>query len=232
MKNRIVLLLLLLFLVTPSFVLQVQGVPYPKIIQSISFTELPYYYDRDDWDSARDFFHYNEIPQLNNYIWDDWQQTIAGNPLPVEYTQHSYILKRIKATNGDYLVVLVNFGATDINKGMLITFDNEYNYIDALEVSYQTSDNTEWIHLKQCSIDKDMRVTVYQIMPRSTTPIMFGDEVKYPLDAQRQDIVYQISPSGKFAKVEEILYQPDLYPIGVFTDREFNIYDAQEEVLR
>lgn len=232
MKNRIVLLLLLLFLVTPSFVLQVQGVPYPKIIQSISFTELPYYYDRDDWDSARDFFHYNEIPQLNNYIWDDWQQTIADSPLLKEYSQHSNILKHFEATNGDYILILVNFGVMDYCKGMLITLDKDYNYIDELEASFQTGDNTGRIYLKQCSINKDMQVTVYQIMPRSTTPIMFGDEVKYPLDAQRQDIVYQISPSGKFAKVEEILYQPDLYPIGVFTDREFNIYDAQEEVLR
>lgn len=87
----------------PSFVLQAQKRDYPDVIQSLTATELPFFYARSMWDGARYFFHYDEIPQLDSSICDDWQQTIAGEPTLFEHRQHSIALRQFKATNGDYI---------------------------------------------------------------------------------------------------------------------------------
>ena len=85
--------------------------------------------------------------------------------------------------------------------------------------------------IKQWKIDADMRVTVYQVKPTSTTPIRFEDvSPQTKMNAQRIDTRYQVDETGHIKKVKEIKYHPQDYLVLDFTGNR-NIWDGKEQPL-
>ena len=142
------------------------------------------------------------------------------------------IFRRFSPTNGQYFIGVVYLGLVDNTRKLLVTATSEGEFVDFLEVSVQgfTKTGVE-ATIKQWKIDADMRVTVYQVKPTSTTPIRFEDtSPQTKMNAQRIDTRYQIDETGHIKKIKEIKYQPQDYMILDFTGNR-NIWDGKEQPL-
>ena len=172
--------------------------------------------------------------RLNVNLWKDLNLTIPMVLNSDFFFDPSDIYRRLAPSNGDYHLGIIQLGAGDDSKKMLVTATSSGAYIDALEVNvrgvYVVSPQYWYLHVKQFKISADMQVTVYRLKPTSTTPIMFGSntEVLTEIHAQRIDEIYQIDTAGRFVKTGKIKYQPKYYPLSTFYDNEINFWDGDE----
>ncbi len=166
--------------------------------------------------------------KIDTSFWIDYGLTVS---IPIDDGDCS-IFRRFVPTNGQYFVGVINLGLVDYATKRLITATPEGEFIDCLEVSVFGYTRTGiGITIKQWRIDADMRVTVYQVKPTSTTPIKFEDTSPLSrINAQRIDTQYQIDNLGHISKIKEIKYQPQDYMILDFTLKR-NIWDGKEQPL-
>lgn len=222
MKKSIILLLILI----TTFSVTAQK-DYSYRLRAIPITNIPFNGTKIDRPQRSYALKFQSFPSLNANMWKDIQLTIPILP-GSEGWQFSGLDRRFTPTNGNYYVGLIYFGVSDFNKKMLFTLTSNDNYIDALEIYAQSSIKDNNVYVKQFKIDTNMRVTVYQLKPTSTTPIMLYSKVTFPLRAQRIDTVYQIDSNGRFSLVRQTLYQPQNYSEDAFTSPDVNIWDGTE----
>ena len=166
--------------------------------------------------------------KIDTSFWIDCGLTVS---IPIDDGDCS-IFRRFVPTNGQYFVGVINLGLVDYATKRLITATPEGEFIGCLEVSVFGYTRTGiGITIKQWKIDADMRVTVYQVKPTSTTPIRFEDvSPQTKMNAQRIDTRYQVDETGHIKKVKEIKYHPQDYLVLDFTGSR-NIWDGKEQPL-
>ena len=198
----------------------------------VPFTQLPYEGIAEESlikPRASVFFPYKTWgDKLDTTLRLDYGLTIS---VPIDDGDCS-IFRRFSPTNGQYFIGVVYLGLVDNTRKLLVTATSEGEFVDFLEVSVQgfTKTGVE-ATIKQWKIDADMRVTVYQVKPTSTTPIRFEDTPpQTKMNAQRIDTRYQIDETGHIKKIKEIKYQPQDYMILDFTGNR-NIWDGKEQPL-
>ena len=166
--------------------------------------------------------------KLDMSYWIDYGLTIS---VPLAEDGDCSIFRRFVPSNGQYLIGVIDLGIMDYIRKYLITATPEGEFIDCLEVSVFGYTRTgAGVTIKQCKIDADMRVTVYQIKPTSTTPIKIDTSPQTKMNAQRIDTRYQIDETGHIKKIKETKYQPQDYMILDFTGNR-NIWDGKEQPL-
>jgi len=173
---------------------------------------------------------------LNVNLWKDLGLTIPLEKNSNDFFHSSAIYRKFTPSNGSYYLGIVDIVLGDDLKKMLVTATNTGEYIDALEINVAGGywvdglQSFPWLHVKQFTIDADMKVTVYRLIPTSSTPIMFGanTEILTTINAQRIDEIYQIDSTGQFIKTGEIKYQPKDYPVSTFSDVSINFWEGDE----
>lgn len=189
--------------------------------QKRSFLKLPIHLDLN-------YFQFNDsIPTLEQRR--QWRETTpwcyrdSSSPFYVNLDRRDktrdYSETRItlfKETNGDYIwgIVSATSPSRDIIKDWLVTFDFSGKIIDYLLVS-------EWPGIRsriaEAQTNKDFTVNVQRLDFPDNDYIIRDDSIKMDriyvdnLRGQRIDSKYQITPEGKFKKMEEIRYQPQIY---------------------
>ena len=201
------------FLATPFTRLPYEGRAQETLIEPQTSVYFPY----ETWGN-----------KIDASFWIDYGLTIST---PIDEGDCS-LFRRFSPSNGDYFIGGIILGLGDYLKKLLITATPEGEFIDCLEVSVFGYTRTgAGVTIKQWKIDADMRVTVYQIKPTSTTPIKIEDtSPQTKMNAQRIDTRYQIDETGHIKKIKETKYQPQDYMILDFTGNR-NIWDGKEQPL-
>ncbi len=129
-------------------------------------------------------------------------------------TQISYLFNK---TTGEYMMGTMFAWSGDhiVAKMWLTTFDFSGNLIDYLPISNWYYSNPE-MRIIESQINKDFTVNVQRldfpdndsiIIPNGGRNVQLIENLK----GQRIDSQYQITTEGKFLKLEEIRYQPQIY---------------------
>lgn len=120
----------------------------------------------------------------------------------------------IKEINGDYIWGIVDAISPlhDISKAWLVTFSFSGEMIDYLPIGESPGMMARTI---EAEINKDFTIDVQRldfsdydcIIRHDSLSCKFIDNLK----GQRIDTKYEVTPEGKFKKLEEIRYQPQIY---------------------
>lgn len=139
------------------------------------------------------------------------------------------IFRRLQPTNGNYYLAVLGIGITDWQKRILVTYNSQNaKIIDFIECEIYFA-GEEWLYTKQWKVDENMQVVVYAINLISPEKVMFGTEFP-PIQAQRVDTYYQISPERKFSRTKEVKYKPQTYTKAYLEDRTKNFWNGTETV--
>jgi len=133
------------------------------------------------------------------------------------------MVKRFDVTNGQYRLIEVLAGESEWVTCFLLTLDSIGNIIGNIETTVCFEGD---IYIKQYSISKEMKVTVYilnVINPSNADPFNFKSVL-----AQRFDTVYQISPAGQFIQVQQRKYLQKEYSKEYLLDKHLNIWQGNE----
>ena len=129
-------------------------------------------------------------------------------------TQISYLFNK---TTGEYMMGTMFAWSGDhiVAKMWLTTFDFSGNLIDYLPISNWYYSNPE-MRIIESQINKDFTVNVQRLDFPDNDSIIIPNEGRNVqlienLKGQRIDSKYQITTEGKFLKLEEIRYQPQIY---------------------
>lgn len=221
--RKIVVAILLLVMVGSVYAQK----EYSYRLTAIPVTNLPYTGGRPVETYA---FDYHYFPLMSNKMWKDFQLTIPIDD-DEEGWPYSALERRFPLNENGFYIGLLEFGAMDFSKDMLFVLDKNHNYLDALEVVVQVTTNVKNVYIKRFEISADGLITVYQLCPTSTTPIMVYSPVSFPLRAQRSDTMYRIDADGKFYQVKQVLYQPQDYTEVQFTNPNYNIGEGKERIV-
>ncbi len=177
--------------------------------------------------------YYFPIASINSEVaqkvWADVQLT---QPIPNEHEMES-LKFRFNPTNGNYWIGVVQTGAGDHLKNILITVSPEGEFIDAIDVIVRgTHRLAGYIHVMQWQLDENMKVTTYRIKPTQTTPIPWDNQAS-SFYGQRIDTEYQVTPQGQFVKLNEVKYVPKTYTYQYLADENradenSNFWDGNE----
>ena len=147
------------------------------------------------------------------------------------------VLSLIEDTNGKYIMGIVRTWSAlhDMDKHWLVTFNFAGAIIDYIPIC-------EWpgtcskARTMEAQINKDFTVNVQQLnFPENNYIIQF-DSIKRNfihldnLKGQRIDTKYQIMPDGKFKKLEEAYYQPQIYTPDMLKSNETLIRYRRENI--
>lgn len=140
------------------------------------------------------------------------------------------LTRTFNPTNGDYKLCVITMGTFDYGKTMLISIDNKGNYIDAIQVEAWMSVRPDGLFAvpMQWQIESNMQVSVYQLKLTENKIYEFDQEIPFPLQAQRIDQIYQITPDGKFSLIKTIRYKPGGYSYLQYVDSSCDIWKGRE----
>lgn len=220
-------LILLLSLLAGTQISIAQKLTMKRLLEIVSTTPLPFTCEKECLNSqpvigiAKEF-HGN----LPIYSYKDLGATIQTN----FKNDECVIFRRLQPTNGNYYLAALRIGASNWQKRILVTFDSQdAKVIDLIECEIYLAMNEGWLYTKQWKVDENMQVVVYAIELISPEKVMFGTDFP-PIQAQRVDTHYQISPEGKFTRTKEVRYKPKTYTKAYLEDRTKNFWDGTETV--
>ncbi len=140
----------------------------------------------------------------------------------------------IEDTNGKYIMGIVKtFSAPhDMNKSWLVTFSFQGTIIDYISISEQPGGRARTM---EAQINKNFTVNVQRLDFPDNNYIIQLDSIKGfihldNLKGQRIDTKYQIMPDGKFKKLEEIYYQPQIYTPDILKEDDIIIRSRKEKI--
>ena len=165
-----------------------------------------------------------EIDNLPLFTYTD-----LGLTQKTTYETSATIFRRFPYSEGSFELLALRIGASDPNKDVLITLDQNGDLIDFVEVGVYTTTNG-FLYIKQWRIDNDKNIIVTWIKIDSAVPISvfskFGS-----VQGQRIDEYYSIDESGYFHLDKEIKYKPQTYTQSYFEDCNKELWDGDEVVL-
>ena len=140
----------------------------------------------------------------------------------------------IRDTNGDYIMGIIQAISRkhDRIKDWLVTFDLSGKMIDFLPIG-------EWLGADawtiEAQINNNFTVDVQRLDFPDNDYIMWYDDIAMDLiyldnlKGQRIDTKYQITFEGKFKKLEEIRYQPQIYTPEMLSQGKVTIRQRKEK---
>lgn len=214
---------------------EIQSGEFKKIyeyFQDVGFLVLPAYYDMD----FTEYWEKNKLDGVRPY---PYSHKNGDSPFYVNVSKKD-IKRNVKITAisslynetiGDYIlgVIMSATGGWTATKWWLVTFDFSGNVIDYIPMREFISD----VPTIEAQINKDFTVEVQRLDFPDNDCIIEKDNGQ-PLDnlkGQRIDTRYEIATDGKFKKLIEVRYQPQIYPPSTLLDKKVNIRDRGEKKM-
>ena len=122
-----------------------------------------------------------------------------------DYDNDVSILRRLDINSTTYELLALNFGKSEPQKELLVTYTPDGKIIDFIESAVYVASRGV-VYIKQWRIDEQEKITVTHIKIDSPTPIPASSNFN-PVRGQRIDTSYEIDASGRFHKVKEVKYQ-------------------------
>lgn len=193
-----------------------------KYFQYDGFWELPAYFDRNYKGSVRPYpyKHTNgESPFYVNINKGDKSRNDRETTISYLYNE----------TNGDYILGAITAVARGFSavKWWLVTFDFFGNVIDYIPISESIGD----VYTIESQINKSFTVNIQRLDFPDNDCILKDYKPLENLKGQRIDTNYEITTDGKFKKLNEVRYQPQIYPPATLLDRKVNIRDRGERKM-
>ena len=196
--------------------------------QSEGFLKLPAYFDR----SFKKYLKANNLDKIGFY---PYRQSKGELPLYVNINKSSkerndketFVHYIYNETNGNYILGVIETISGDhiAIKDWLVTFDFSGNLIDYIPIHEYISD----VCTTEAQINKDFTADVQRLDFPENDCIIKDFKPIDNLKGQRIDTKYEITTDGKFMKLNEVRYQPQLYPPSALLDRKVNIRDRGEK---
>ena len=202
-----------------------------QYFQDLGFLKLPANYDKN----FRLYKAKNKLIGVNPYPYSHLNN--GQNPFFVNENKKKNQIKNDKETrislfdetNGNYImgVVLARSGGNIALKEWLVTFSFSGKVIDYIPIHEDIANacTTEAI------INQDFTFDVYRIDFPGNDYIVKDHKPLDNLKGQRIDTKYQITPDGKFKKLSEVRYQPQIYSPEMLLDKTINIRERNEKLL-
>lgn len=145
------------------------------------------------------------------------------------------VLSLIEDTYGKYIMGIVKTFSTshDMSKSWLVTFSFQGAIIDYIPISEQPGGRARTM---EAQINKDFTVNVQRLDFPDNNYIIQLDRIKGymhldNLKGQRIDTKYEIMPDGKFKKLEERYYQPQIYTPDMLKEDDIIIRFRKEKMI-
>ena len=165
-----------------------------------------------------------EIDNLPLFTYTD-----LGLTQKTTYETYATIFRRFLYPKGSFELLALRIGASDPNKDVLITLDQNGDMIDFVEAGVYTATNG-FIYIKQWRIDSDKNIIVTWIKIDSAVPVSafsnFGS-----VKGQRIDEYYSVDESRHFHLDKEIKYKPQTYTQSYLEDCSKELWDGDETPL-
>jgi len=147
-----------------------------------------------------------------------------------------YILTKITATAGNYILLLVEMNLTCVDAKQLLVSLNKYTfqYIDSVCVdAFQYYHQEIPYYPMSWRLTSSMNLTTSQLVPQSAEPIyVYEQHVQFPITAQRVDTHYTITQDGHFLYGGQTHYKSKSYTATEFMNENYNtLRDGTEELL-
>lgn len=198
--------------------------------QSEGFLKLPAYFDK----GLMKYLEENNLDRMGIY---PYRHTNGESPFYVNisktdkerYHKETFVPYLYNETNGNYVLGVIEALSEDhiAIKDWLVTFDFFGNLIDYIPIHEYIGD----VCTNESQINSDFTVNIQRLdFPDNDC---FIKDFK-PLDnlkGQRIDTNYEITTDGKFKKLNEVRYQPQIYPPATLLDRKVNIRDRGERKM-
>lgn len=145
------------------------------------------------------------------------------------------VLSLIEDTNGKYIMGIVKTFSSlhDMSKSWLVTFSFPGIIIDYIPISERPGGKARTM---EAQINKDFTVNVQRLDFPDNNYIIQFDSLKRNfihldnLKGQRIDTKYQIMPDGKFKKLAETYYQPQIYTPDMLKSEAIIIRSRKEKI--
>ena len=133
-------------------------------------------------------------------------------------------------TNGNYIVgvVLAISPGYEAVKRWLVTFSFSGEVMDYIPIYV----NFVQASVVESQVNRDFTVDVNRIDFPGNDYIVKDHKPLDNLKGQRIDTKYQITPDGKFKKLSEVRYQPQIYSPDMLLDKTTNIRERGEKSLK
>lgn len=207
---------------TAKAVCQQEPFPMKEAIRKVKEFKFPFYDTREKKEN-RDFpiFYPVNNPKVPDLLFYDLQLTVSkkadyNGDLPL-------VFRKFRSPNNSYMLLAVEAGGTyDWISIYLCVADTVGNIYGSLNVSVMST-----AYVKQYSIDKDMNVTVYSVIPTSKVPIMFDEFYKNRniFEGYRQDRTYKIDSKGQFVEISEKRFPNRTFTYEDLAEEKIDIWD-------
>lgn len=198
--------------------------------QQRGFLKLPANYDKN----FREYVMRNNLMGVNPYAYSylnngQYPFFVNVNKKNKKQNDKATTISLFDETNGNYIMGVVTAIAPgyEARKRWLVTFNFSgkiIDYIPILEVV-----GSAWI--SEALINQDFTVDVNCIDFPGNDYIVKDQKPLDNLKGQRIDTKYQIAPDGKFRKLSEVRYQPQIYSPDMLLDKTTNIRERTEKQL-
>lgn len=213
---------------------EIQSKEFNKIyhhFNDVGFLVLPAYFDSNFITYLKKYnlygghaypYHYNngESPFYVNANKNDKTRNDGETVMSYLYNE----------TSGNYIlgVIRANAKAFKAITWWLVTFNFSGNVIDYIPIRGFIGD----VRTTDAQIDKNFTVDIQHLdFPDNDCIIKANEEPLDNLKGQRIDTKYEITTDGKFKKLNEVRYQPQIYPPATLLDRKVNIRDRGEKKM-
>ena len=174
-----------------------------------------------------------------NYIWCGFKYTQGEIPNKlyknIQCTEYDFaddddtaaaVYAKFYLPQQNAILIAVNFGGmTEMQTDVLVSVDAEGNILDTLEV------RVGWVYIKEYRILADGQIVVTTIKPKQETSILFEDF--YSFDSfvgNRIDCTYHVE-NGKFVLKKEEKYADKTYTYELLSDKNYNLWEGNEQLL-
>lgn len=162
------------------------------------------------------------VEGISDNLYEDMQCTKFIHASGNEDLEPSLYLKFKLPNSANILGALTFGGATDYEVDRLFISDEVGNIKSSMDVSVSLSG----IYVKQYRITTDYKIIVYQMIPTSTSIVMFGDLIgkdSKTIQCYRMDTTYYIEENGQIVKECDRKYSVKTYTTKQLVDK--NIWD-------
>lgn len=173
---------------------------------------------------------------VSDILWGDLALTQSHTGSMSSDFGDEYILTKITATAGNYILLLVEMNLNCFDaKQLLVSLNKDtYQYVDSVCVdAFQYYYQEVPYYPMSWRLTPSMNLTTSQLVPQSAEPIYVDEQhVQFPITAQRVDTHYTITPAGRFVRTGQTHYKPKSYTATEFMNENYNtLRDGTEEPL-
>ena len=197
--------------------------------QIAGFLKLPVNFDR----KYRSYLIKNNLQNMRPYPYrhvnDESPFYVNVNKKNMKRNDKDSRIYLFNQTSGNYVVGVVMAIAPGYEavKRWLVTFSFSGDVIDYIPI-YETFAQS---YVMESQVNQDFSVDVNHIDFPGNDYIVKDYKPLDNLKGQRIDTKHQITPEGKFAKLSEVHYQPQIYTPAMLLDKTTNIRDRNEKLL-